>query len=69
MGRVLLCLFLMLLALVCGYMFLAGFEYPGVTAHKVVTGTLSVVFLVGAVVVARRRTKMNLSGRMPDGDP
>ena len=42
-------------ALICGYLFLAGFEYPGVTRHKIVTGSLGVLFLVASVWLALRK--------------
>jgi hypothetical protein len=46
-----------LLALVCGYFFLAGFEYPGVTAWKIFTGGLSVFFLVLAFIFAVQKAR------------
>ena len=48
---------LVLLALVCGYFFLAGFEYPGITAWKLFTGGLGVFFLVLAFVIAAHRAR------------
>jgi len=45
----------LLLALICGYVFLANFEYPGVTWGKLVSGSLAAGFLVGAVVIAVKR--------------
>ena len=43
-----------LAALVCGFLFLAGFEYPGITTWKVVTGSLAALFLAGAFYVGAR---------------
>ncbi len=54
MARVALSIVLVLAALVCGYLFLAGFEYPGVTVWKIVTGTLGVLFLALAAVAAAK---------------
>ncbi len=45
----------LLLAVVCGYVFLANFEYPGVTRGKVVFGSLAACFLVAAVTVAANK--------------
>ena len=45
MARVAASVLLLLAAIVCGYLFLAGFEYPGVTRFKLVTGTLGLFFL------------------------
>ncbi len=55
MGRVVLSILFMLAALVCGCLLLAGFEYPGVTAWKVVTGTLCVLFFALALAIAWKR--------------
>lgn len=52
MKRVVPFVVLVLAALVCGYMCLAGFEYPGVTTWKLVTGGLAAAFVVGAGAVA-----------------
>jgi len=43
------------LSLVCGYVFLANFEYPGLTWGKIVFGSLGMSFLAGGVVIAMRR--------------
>lgn len=43
--------------LICGYLFLAGFEYPGITRWKIFTGGLGVLFLTLAFVVAAKRAR------------
>lgn len=48
---------LLLSALVCGYFFLANFEYRGVTWGKVVWGTLGAAFVVGALAAVRKRDR------------
>lgn len=50
-GRVLAALALGVVGVVCGYLFLAGFEYPGVTPHKVVTGSLAALLGLSAVAL------------------
>jgi len=52
--RIAVTILFMLAALVCGYMFLAGFEYPGITRWKIVTGVLGVLFLALAIRAARK---------------
>ena len=46
------------IALVSGYVFLANFEYPGVTTGKIVSGSLAGCFLVGAVILARKKREL-----------
>jgi hypothetical protein len=49
---------LLLAAIVCGYLFLAGFEYPGVTRFKLVTGTLCLFFLgLSSFFASRKATR------------
>jgi hypothetical protein len=45
----------LVLALVFGYVFLANFEYPGVTTGKLVSGSAAACFLTGALVLALKK--------------
>jgi drug/metabolite transporter (DMT)-like permease len=54
MGRVTISIVFMLAAIVCGYLFVAGFEQKGVTVWKVVTCLLSVLFVALALTIARK---------------
>ncbi len=40
-----------------GYLFIAGFEFPGITRWKIFTGGLSVLFLTLAFIVAAKRAR------------
>ena len=55
MARIVTSIALIVAALVCGYLFLAGFERPGVTTWKVITGSLGVLFLLLSLLAARSR--------------